>query len=100
MKLIEHPNRYTAVPAPALFLFANPHGQGRWVDESTDPAVRKEAQGYSASLSEIVDRQIKAVKEALPEAQVVTIRGANHYVFLSNEAAVLRAMNAFLAGIK
>jgi len=33
----------------------------------------------------------------VPSAHVVRIPNANHYVFLSNEADVLREMNAFIA---
>jgi pimeloyl-ACP methyl ester carboxylesterase len=39
------------------------------------------------------------VKNGVPTAHVVTLPGANHYVFLSNEADVLREMGAFLAGL-
>jgi hypothetical protein len=39
------------------------------------------------------------VKNGVLTAHVVTLLGANHYVFLSNEAAVLREMRGFLAGL-
>ena len=34
-----------------------------------------------------------------PNAHVVRLPNANHYVFLSNEADVLREMNAFMDGL-
>jgi pimeloyl-ACP methyl ester carboxylesterase len=43
---------------------------------------------------------VKAVSEGLPSARVITIPGASHYVFLSNEGDVLRYMDAFLADVK
>jgi hypothetical protein len=36
----------------------------------------------------------------LPNARVVRLPNANHFVFVSNEADVLREMNAFIAGLK
>jgi hypothetical protein len=36
----------------------------------------------------------------VPTARIVRIPHANHYVFLSNEADVLREMDAFIAGLK
>jgi non-heme chloroperoxidase len=35
----------------------------------------------------------------MPSARVVRLRHADHYVFLSNEAEVLREMNAFLGSL-
>jgi len=36
----------------------------------------------------------------VPGARVVRLPNANHYVFISNEADVLREMRAFLATVK
>jgi non-heme chloroperoxidase len=36
----------------------------------------------------------------VPSARVVRLPNANHFVFLSNEADVLREMNAFIGGLK
>ena len=41
--------------------------------------------------------QVKAFEQGLPSARVVRLPGAEHYVFRSNEADVLREMNSFLA---
>ena len=40
--------------------------------------------------------QAKAFETGVPESRVVRLAHANHYVFLSNEADVLRKMRAFL----
>jgi non-heme chloroperoxidase len=100
MKVIQNPKKYTAIPAPALFIFADPHGQGAWADKSTDPAVKAAAKAYSAALDPLVEKQEKSVKEGLPGARVVIIPGAHHLVFLSNEDQVLKEMRGFLAGLK
>jgi hypothetical protein len=43
--------------------------------------------------------QATAFEKGLPTARVVRIAHANHYVFQSNEADVLREMNSFLTGL-
>ena len=55
------------------------------------------ARTYSTALSALTERQEKAVENGAPKAQVITLPGANHYVFLSNEADVLREMRGFIA---
>jgi pimeloyl-ACP methyl ester carboxylesterase len=45
------------------------------------------------------DEQAKAFESGVPSARVVQLPHANHCVFLSNEADVLREMRAFLAGL-
>jgi non-heme chloroperoxidase len=61
--------------------------------------VREAAKAYSAAVEALVDRQAKAFENAVPTARVVRLAGAHHYVFLSNEADVLREMRAFLTGL-
>jgi non-heme chloroperoxidase len=99
MTLMMGMKKYTNIPVPALVIFANPHSLGTWVDDNTDPSVRTAAKAYSAALAALTERQKKAVENGVPMAQVITLRGANHYVFLSNEADVLPDMRAFLAGL-
>ena len=91
--------KYTDIPVPALVIFAIPHGQGTWVDNSMDPKVREAAKAYSAALVVLTDRQAKAFENGVAAARVVKLPGAHHYVYLSNEADVLREMRAFLVGL-
>lgn len=97
--LFTDPRKYTHIPVPALLIFANPHSQGAWVESNTDASVRAAADAYSDALAALTDRQEKAVKDAVPAAHVVTLPHANHFVFLSNAADVLREMRGFLAGL-
>jgi non-heme chloroperoxidase len=99
MPLMTGAKKYTAIPAPALIIFANPHSQGIWVDENTDPSVRTAARTYSTALEALTGRQEKSVENGVPTAHVITLPGANHYVFLSNEAEVLKDIDAFLAAL-
>jgi hypothetical protein len=91
-----NPKKYASIPVPALVIFANPHSQGAWVDANTDPAVKA---AIDAALTALTARQELAVKEAVPTAHVVELPNANHFVFLSNEADVLREVGGFVAGL-
>jgi pimeloyl-ACP methyl ester carboxylesterase len=97
--LLKTPKKYSDIPVPALVIFANPHGLGTWVDRNTDASVKSAADAYSAALRPLTERQEKAVRDALPAAHVITLPNANHFVFLSNEADVLREIRGFLAGL-
>jgi non-heme chloroperoxidase len=92
--------KFTDIPVPALVIFGIPHGQGSWVDKSTDPKVSEAAKAYSAALTALTESQAKAFEDSVPTARVVRLRGAHHYVYLSNEAEVLRQMRFFLSGLR
>jgi non-heme chloroperoxidase len=92
--------KYTSIPVPALIIFANPHNMGAWVENNTDPSIQRAARDYSTALFTLVSRQEKSVEDAVPTGHVVTLRGAHHYVFLSNEADVLREMGVFLSKLQ
>lgn len=47
----------------------------------------------------ITSAQADAFQTGVPFARVVRIPNADHFVFRSNEADVIREMNAFLAGL-
>jgi non-heme chloroperoxidase len=100
MPLFTSAEKYTAIPVPALVIFANPHSQGAWVDNNTDPAVQAAAKAYSNALTALTERQAKAVRDGLPTARVITVPNANHYVYLSNEAEVLSDLDAFIDGLR
>ena len=89
--LLSGVKQYVQIPTPALFLVSS-QSPGAWAELSTDPVIR----GQIGAMSALLERQAKAIQEALPSARVVKLLGANHYVFLSNEATVLREMRAFL----
>jgi len=88
---------YTDIPVPTLLFFGIPHGLGSWVDNSTDPKVREAANVYTAALTALTERQAKAVEDGVPTARVVRVPGAHHYVYLSDEATVLREMSSFVS---
>jgi non-heme chloroperoxidase len=100
MPLLMGTRKYIDIPVPALVIFANPHGLGTWVDGNTDPTVRTAAKSYSSALAALTERQEKAVENGVPTAHVITLPGAHHHVFLSNEADVIREMRNFLNTLK
>jgi non-heme chloroperoxidase len=87
--------QYVQIRTPALFLVSS-QSPGRWADTSTDPKIREQI----AALSAFTERQAKAIEDGLPGARVVKLPGANHYVYLSNEADVLGEMRAFLGRLR
>ena len=40
------------------------------------------------------------MENGVPTAHVITLPGANHYVFLTNEAEVLKDIDVFLASLR
>jgi pimeloyl-ACP methyl ester carboxylesterase len=94
--IIAGAQRYRRIPAPVLAIFAVPHQLDAWMESSSDAGVRELAKTFSAGERVLVERQVKAFEQGVPSSRVVRLPGANHYVFLSNEADVLREMRAFI----
>ncbi len=85
--------RYNTIQgAPVLAIFADPHDLGNAMKDK--PEVRAAMEAIDLRN---VEGQAKAFETQVPNAKVVRIPYANHYVFRSNEADVLREMNAFIA---
>jgi non-heme chloroperoxidase len=87
--------RYTEIRAPVLAFFANPRDRAPYAYNT--PAERADFEALQAAS---IEAQVKAFERGVPSARVVRVANANHYVFLSNEADVLREMRAFLAGLQ
>ncbi|WP_255551123.1 alpha/beta hydrolase [Granulicella sp. dw_53] len=84
--------RFTTISAPALVIFASPHDLGQTMKDK--PEIRA---AMEANDKRNVDLQANAFKTQAPSAHVVRIPNANHYLFRSNEADVLREINAFIS---
>jgi non-heme chloroperoxidase len=88
--IISGEQKHTGIKVPTLAIFAVPHDQGPYAHAHSSPA---------ATANTVVSEGFaKAFEIGVPSARVVRIPHANHYVFMSNEAEVLREMHAFLAG--
>ena len=82
--------KYTDIRVPALAIYAVPHATGQ---PYKDDAARVAAEARDEANT---GAQATAFESGVPSARVVRLPHANHYVFFSNEADVLREMNAFL----
>lgn len=87
--------KYVHIQPPALFIVSS-QSPGLWAETSTDPVIQADIAGLNA----LQERQAKAIKDSFPNDRVVKLPRANHYVFLSNEADVLREMHAFLGHLR
>jgi non-heme chloroperoxidase len=85
---------YTDIKVPILAIYAVPHDLGQQF--RNDPTARAAAEARDV---ETTGAQATAFEKGLPSARVVRLAHANHYVFLSNEADVLREVNAFIASL-
>lgn len=99
MTIMTNTKKYAQIPVPALAIFAIPHVREAWMIKSADPAVRKDADTYFATLDTLAEKQAKAFEDGVPGAHVVRLRGM-HYVYVSNESDVLREMRSFLSSLK
>jgi len=86
--------KYTNIPVPILAIYAVPHDFGPV--PGFDAAARA---AFEAADEATTGAQAKAFESGVPSARVVRLPHANHGVFLSNEADVLREMNAFLGSL-
>ena len=92
--ILEGEQKYTEIHAPLLLIYAVPHSGYPPVK---DPAMRAAAEARDEANG---NAQAQAFASAVPQAHLVKLPHANHYVFQSNEADVLREMDAFIAGLK
>ena len=90
LAVIHGEQRYTEIKCPVLAIFAEPHS----LDPSTSPKDRATADAVDVV---VVEPHAKAFEALGSSVRVVRIPHADHSVFRSNEAEVLREMNAFIA---
>ena len=98
---------YVKIPVPILAIFAAPHEYipssgddpvARAAMDALDEAARAAADARDeATIAPL--RQSAAFEKGLPTAHVVRLPHASHNVYTSNEADVLREMNAFIGGL-
>ncbi len=92
--------KYFDIRVPALVFFALPHGLERWVDSSTDPKVREQAKACMAAWTRLTARQAQLIEDGVRTARVVKLPDAHHYIYLSNQADVIREMRSFLSRVR
>lgn len=88
--------KYTKIPVPVLAICAFPRRLGT-EEMGDDPASRD---AYKARMLKLVGGQIKAFRSGVPSARVITLPDADHYIYRSNEADVVREINLFVSSLK
>jgi pimeloyl-ACP methyl ester carboxylesterase len=82
--------KYTDIRCPVLAIFAVPHDLG--AAYRNDPAARTWAETSDLAMT---TADANTFERGVPSARVVRLPHADHFIFVSNEADVLREMNAF-----
>ncbi len=82
--------KYTSIRGPVLAIFADP-SEGP-PGARTDPNMRE----IVADADSATARQSRAFERGVPQARVVRIPNANHFIFRSHAAQVLGEMKAFI----
>jgi non-heme chloroperoxidase len=88
--------RYTQIKCPALAIYAVP--KLSTPEPDADAKVKAKA-AYDAEVRRKIESMADAFQALGPNVRVVRLPGAEHYVFRSNEADVLREINAFIAAL-
>jgi len=86
---------FVDIRPPALFLVSTQY-PGRFVENTTDPRIHEQVTGLQAVLA----RQARAIAEQLPQARVVQLSKAAHYLYLSNTADVIREVRTFAGSLR
>jgi len=94
-----HSPDYSRIRVPVLAFFSLPKAlevQLRLYPPNNEKERNAIEQVYAADMS-YVKGSIARLRTGVPDARVVELVGANHYIFLANEPEVLREIRAFLA---
>jgi non-heme chloroperoxidase len=92
--------KYTTIPVPILAIYADPHDWSTAFAPFARQIAPAALAAYGAREDADVETQVKAFESGVPSAWVVLLPHADHYVFRSNEADVLREMHAFLTSLR
>jgi pimeloyl-ACP methyl ester carboxylesterase len=87
-KIIANARAYTAAPVPVLAILALP----RRCAPNCDKPFMQKIMAADAARADLFEK-------SAPNAKVVRIGNASHYIYRSNEADVLREMNSFMDGL-
>jgi non-heme chloroperoxidase len=91
------PRDYSRIRVPIVAFFSSLSINYRYQPE--DAQERKAIEQFDAATKVYADRNKKNLGKAKGGVRVVDLPQADHYLFLSNEADVLREMRAFLASL-
>jgi hypothetical protein len=94
---VDHP-RYASIRAPALALYALATSATQLFPQyaTMDGASQARARRFFEVFSAWAGAERARFAREVAHGKVVEVAGAHHYLFISNEADVLRAMEEFL----
>lgn len=95
--MIQGVQKYTNIPVPVLAIYADPINLDVFMETSglkDNPAAKAAYEAHMLAGSTAITNGIET---NFPAARVVRLPNADHYIFNSNEADVLREINVFLA---
>jgi pimeloyl-ACP methyl ester carboxylesterase len=93
----DHKHDYSQIRVPVLAFVGYPPLPHEQIRENhiTDPAERTIIEAVFGANVDLIKTRIQRIKKAAGGARVIEMWDANHFVFLSNEAEVLREIRAF-----
>lgn len=91
---------YSTIRVPVLAFFEFPRStndilRGKYQPKDAEERIAIEA--FTTATAVYVERWTKNLKSGVPQARIVDLAGAGHYVFLTREAEVLREVREFVA---
>jgi len=93
-------SKFSEIHVPVLALCAIPQVRRAYLRNATAANVRAATEAFDRQLNSLIEKQLKAFEEGIPNSRVVRIANADHYTYITNEAEVLREMRAFLSTLK
>jgi non-heme chloroperoxidase len=95
----DHKHDYSRIRVPVMAFVGYPEPPLRQIEANriTVPAERAIVEAVYTEYVRMAKNRIKRINSAAGGARVVELWGANHFVFLSNAAEVLREMRVFEA---
>lgn len=88
---------YSNIRVPVLAFFPSASATPRYLPK--DAQERAAMEEFDAATAAYVNRYKKSLLTAPGGVRIVELPGANHYVFLSNEADVVRELRLLLVGL-
>jgi pimeloyl-ACP methyl ester carboxylesterase len=89
---------YARIRVPILALFAAPGGKPKYQPKGAEESAAIER--YEAATAAFIEIGKKRLQNAAAGVRIVDLPGADHYLFLSNEADVARELSAFVSGLQ
>ncbi len=92
---------YSKIRVPVLAFFdppGEPPGPGEY--QPKDAEEQAAIAAFTAATAAYVERWVNNLKSGVPGARLVHLPGAEHFVFLTREAEVLRGLQEFVAGLQ